>query len=137
MKAHERVKQSFSQILLVPFFKTFFRLFSVMASINGVILSNQPPFCNASVKITSWMVLILHLVNVVSTNMCFVHKIISWMIMVRLNWMSFLSVSPIIALSIIFRGSCSQILFKIGVLKNFANFTGKKLRWLPEGLQLY
>ena len=29
----------------------------------------------------------------------------------------------------LFRSSCSQVLFKIRVLKNFTIFTGKSLRW--------
>ena len=34
------------------------------------------------------------------------------------------------------RSSCSKIIFTIGILKNFPNFTGKHLRW-PKGLQRY
>ena len=37
-----------------------------------------------------------------------------------------------------FRSSRSQMFFKIGVLENFAIFTGKHLRRTrPQGLQLY
>ena len=28
-----------------------------------------------------------------------------------------------------FRSSCSQMFFKVGILKNFANVTGKELDW--------
>ena len=35
-----------------------------------------------------------------------------------------------------FRSSCSQMFFKIGVLKNFANFTGRHLYWSPFLIKL-
>ena len=40
-----------------------------------------------------------------------------------------------IALFIIYRSSRLQIFFKIGVLKNFAIFTGKHLGWSPVSIK--
>ena len=59
-----------------------------------------------------------------------------------LLWIFIFSISHFSSLETMYKSSRLQLFFKIGVLKNFAIFTGKHLCWSlflikPSGLQLY
>ena len=77
----QRIFLYFMWKLQIVWSSFFFSL--AMASINGVILSNQQLFCNVYVKITSWMVLIFQTANVVSRGQYFTLEITLLMIVVR------------------------------------------------------